>query len=77
MTVAGGPKAAGLTTGMWICFGIAGAGGLVPLYLFVLGRVRLEDPDLDRWQGGEQAAWETPQLLAGIRHGPLRARSHA
>jgi MFS family permease len=76
MTVNGGPKAAGLATGMWICFGVAVAGGLVPLYLFVLGRVRLETPDLDRWQGGEEAAWETPELFAAVRKdAPGRSRT--
>jgi hypothetical protein len=67
MTVDGGPKHAGVTTGMWICFGIAVAGFVLALYLFILGRVRLEAPDLERWQGGEEAAWDTPKLAAGIR----------
>jgi MFS family permease len=67
MTVDGGPKQAGLTTALWICFGIALSGFSVALYLFILGRVRLQAPDLDRWQGGEDAAWDTPSLGAGIR----------
>lgn len=67
MTVNGGPTQAGLTTGMWVCFGIALSGFALALYLFILGRVRLETPDLDRWQGGEEAAWDTPALGAGIR----------
>ncbi|HWD84293.1 MAG TPA: MFS transporter [Solirubrobacteraceae bacterium] len=67
MTVNGGPKRAGLETGLWICFGLVLTGFSVALYLFILGRARLEAPDLDRWQGGEAAAWDTPSLGAGIR----------
>jgi MFS family permease len=67
MTVDGGPQQAGLTTGMWICFGIALTGFALAAYLFILGRVRLQSPDLERWQGGEEAAWDTPALGAGIR----------
>lgn len=73
MTVDGGPKRAGITTGMWICFGIAIAGLAMATYLFVLGRVRLDAPDLERWQAGVEAAWDTPSLGAGIR--PRRSLS--
>jgi MFS family permease len=67
MTVDGGPKQGGITAGMWICFAVAIAGLAVAVYLFVLGRVRLEAPDLDRWHEGEEPAWDTPSLGAGIR----------
>ncbi|HET9718623.1 MAG TPA: MFS transporter [Solirubrobacteraceae bacterium] len=67
MTVDGGPKHGGITAGMWACFGIAMSGFVLSSYLFILGRARLDAPDLERWQGGEEAAWDTPSLLAGIR----------
>ena len=68
MTVDGGPARSGLATGLWICLGIAAFGFVAALYLFILGRARLEAPDIDRWQQGEEAAWDTPALAAGIRH---------
>ncbi len=72
MTVGGGPPAA-IGIGMWVCFGIAAGGGLIAVYLFWLGRARLQRPDLDRWQDGEAPAWDSPRLAAGIRDvGPLR-----
>ena len=65
-TVAKQPSA-GLPTGLWVCFGLAAGGGLLALYIMVLGRARLQAPDLDRWQGEGEAAWESPPLAAGIR----------
>jgi hypothetical protein len=66
MTVAATP-AAGTQTAIWVCLGIAAGGGLFALYLLVLGRARLQRPDLERWERGEEPAWESPPLLAGIR----------
>ncbi len=63
----GRKPAAGIATAVWVCFGIAAAGGLIGAYLFVLGRARLQRPDLERWQGGEEPAWSSPPLAAGIR----------
>jgi MFS family permease len=65
-SVAKSPKA-GIPIAAWVCFGLAAGGGLVALYLIVLGRARLQAPDLDRWQGEGGTAWESPPLLAGIR----------
>jgi MFS family permease len=77
MTTAGGP-AAGIATAGWVCFGIAAAGGLLAAYLFILGRARLERPDLERWQSGEEPAWDSPPLAAGIRgEGALGFPGHA
>jgi hypothetical protein len=67
MTVNGGPKAAGISTGLWVCFGIAAAGLVFTVYLFILGRARPQAPDLERWDNGEEAAWDTPRIGAGIR----------
>ncbi len=66
MTVGGKPPA-GIQVGIWICLGVAAGGGLLALYLFVLGRARLQRPDLERWEKGEEPAWESPPLAAGIR----------
>jgi MFS family permease len=69
MTVNGGPKAAGLNTALWVCFGIAVAGALVAGYIWILGRARLQPPDTERWEEGADPAWDSPALLAGIRPG--------
>jgi MFS family permease len=64
---AGGGAAAGTRTALWIAFAISIGGALVGVYLYVLGRVRPPTPDVDRWLGGQEPAWESPPLLAGIR----------
>jgi MFS family permease len=60
-----GPE--GIGTAMWLCFGIAAGGGLIALYIFILGRVRLRPPRLDQWLAGEEPALDSPPLAAGIR----------
>jgi MFS family permease len=66
MTLGSGP-AAGIGTAAWICFGIAAGGGLFAIVVFALGRARLQRPDLEAWESGEQPAWYSPPLLAGVR----------
>jgi hypothetical protein len=50
-----------------VCFGIAVSGGLFAIVLFALGRARLQRPDLESWDAGEEPAWYSPPLLAGLR----------
>jgi MFS family permease len=69
LTVDGGSTGHGIRTGLWVCFAIACTGALVSLYILVLGRVRLQKPDIKRWQEGEGPAWNSPPLADGIRHG--------
>ncbi|HEX3802026.1 MAG TPA: MFS transporter [Solirubrobacteraceae bacterium] len=71
LTTDGGPTRAGITTGLWICFAIAATGLLLSLYVFVLGRARLERPDIEKWQEGKEPAWNSPPLADGIRHETL------
>jgi MFS family permease len=59
--------AVGTRTSIWICFGLVLAGAGLVAYLFVLGRVRLRPPDLERWLGGDGPALDSPPLLAGVR----------
>ncbi len=81
MTVASTPQS-GTTTAIWVCFGIVAGGGLFAACLLILGRARLQAPDLERWEKGEEPAWESPPLLAGIRdelsasHRPARPPGH-
>jgi hypothetical protein len=65
-TVARTP-AEGTRIGVWLCFAIAAGGALVAGYLYVLGRVRLRAPKLERWLEGEGPAFDSPPLAAGIR----------
>ena len=71
-TVAGG-GAAGTRVALWICFGLALAGALTAVGLYVLGGVRPPTPNLDRWFAGEAGAWDSPPLFARLRGG-ARAR---
>jgi MFS family permease len=57
----------GTAIAMWICFGIVIGGALLGVYLYALGRVRPQAPDLERWLEGDRGAWESPPLLDGIR----------
>lgn len=66
MTIGSSPRS-GTSTAIWVCFGIVAAGGLFAASLLILGRARLQRPDLERWENGEEPAWESPPLLAGIR----------
>jgi MFS family permease len=63
----GRDPAAGTNTALWICFGLAGAGALVGVGLYLLGGVRPPTPALERWRAGEEPGWNSPPLLAAIR----------
>jgi MFS family permease len=67
MTVDGGPNGAGINTALWVCFAIAATGAAIAAYLFILGRAGFEAPDLSRWEEGDDPAWRSPPLAAGIR----------
>ena len=69
VTVTGLPSAA-MDTTLWICFGLSAGGAVVFVLLYLLGRVRLSAPALERWMGGQEPAWESPPLLAALRPGP-------
>lgn len=60
----------GIDGSLWICVALAAGGFLGGTALFVLGKGRLEVPDLDRWQEQDEPAWRSPPLRR--RHGRLR-----
>ena len=68
-----------MNTALWICFGLSAGAALVGVGLYLLGRVRPPAPALDRWMGGQEPAWDSPPLLAAIRHraAPAEAASPA
>jgi hypothetical protein len=74
-TVGGSPKA-GTGIALWIGFGLAIAGALAAVGLYLLGRARPQAPDLERFMNGEGPAWYSPPLLAGVRR-RVRARTLA
>jgi nucleotide-binding universal stress UspA family protein/MFS family permease len=59
-----------MNTALWICFGLAIGAAIVGIALYLLGRVRPlpPAPALDRWMGGMEPAWDSPPLLAALRH---------
>jgi nucleotide-binding universal stress UspA family protein/MFS family permease len=79
VTATGLPSSA-MSTALWICFGLAAGGAVVGVLLYLLGRVRPQAAALERWMGGQEAAWESPPLLAALRPGvalPTLARTAA
>jgi hypothetical protein len=72
-TVNGGVKGHGINTALWVCIAIAAAGALVSGYIWVLGRAPLQRPDLERWEQGDEPAWESPPVAAGIRPGTVKS----
>ena len=62
-----------MNTALWICFGLAVGAGLIGAGLYALGRVRPPAPALERWMGGQEPAWDSPRLLAVLRHRSVRA----
>jgi MFS family permease len=63
----GGDAVAGTGIALWIGFGLAVAGGVVPVLLYALGRARPQTPKLERFINMEGPAWYSPPLLAGVR----------
>jgi MFS family permease len=59
--------ATGTEDAVWICLVIAAVGFVGGCALYLSGRPRLETPDLQRWQRGEEPAWSSPPLLSALR----------
>ena len=66
-TTTGGSRAAGIQIAVWVCFAIVASGAIVSFYVFVLGRGRLQVPDISKWEKSGEPAWDSPRLAAGIR----------
>jgi MFS family permease len=64
---AGSSPAHGTEIGIWVCFGIASAGATLAAGLFIVGRARLQVPDLESWLEGEGPAIDSPPLGSGLR----------
>jgi MFS family permease len=72
-TVGGNPRT-GTGIALWIGLGLAIAGAVVPVLLYLLGGARPESPQLERFMDGEGPAWHSPTLLAAARKRVRRLR---
>jgi MFS family permease len=63
----GSNAAAGTRIAIWVCFAIALSGATFAFYVFILGRGKLQKPDVPRWEETGDPAWYSPPLFAGIR----------
>ncbi len=57
-----------MSIALWVCFGLSVGAAIVGIGLYALGRVRPPAPALERWMGGMEPAWDSPPLLAALRH---------
>jgi MFS family permease len=63
----GGDVRTGTGIALWIGLGLAIAGAVVPLLIYLLGGARPETPQLERFMSGEGPAWHSPPLLCAAR----------
>jgi MFS family permease len=63
----GGDPVTGAGIALWIGLGLAIAGAVVPVLLYLLGGARPQTPQLERFMEGEGPAWHSPPLLAAVR----------
>jgi nucleotide-binding universal stress UspA family protein len=68
-TLTGYPTPA-MSTALWVCFGLSPGGAVAFACLYVLGGVRPRAPAVERWKDGQEPAWDSPALLAAVRHAP-------
>jgi MFS family permease len=66
-TTAAHPLAVGLRTGTWIAGAIAYVGLVIAVGVAVLGRARLQAPDLEPWLAGEHPAIDSEPIGAAVR----------
>ncbi|MHA3024713.1 MFS transporter [Mycobacterium sp. BMJ-28] len=64
-----GDLVTGTGTALWIGFGLAIAGAVFGVAVYVLSGARPQTPDLDLFLNGESPAWYSPPLLARLRKG--------
>jgi len=70
----GGDVRTGTEIALWIGLGLAIAGAVVPVLVYLLGGARPETPQLERFMSGEGPAWHSPALLAAARRRVTRLR---
>jgi MFS family permease len=65
--VLGTGQASGTGDAVEICLAIAAVGFVGGCALYLSGRPRLETPDLQRWHGGAEPAWQSPPLVSALK----------
>jgi hypothetical protein len=70
----GGDPVTGTGIALWIGLGLAVAGAVVPVGIYLLSGARPETPQLDRFMNGEGPAWYSPTLFDGVRTRATRLR---
>jgi MFS family permease len=71
------PLPIGLRTSTWIAGGIAALGLVVAASIWLLGRARLNAPDVEPWLAGEQPAIPSTPLAHAARGGRFRREEEA
>jgi len=70
---------AGVRTGSWVATALPLGGAVLVLAVFLLGRGRLQEPDIEEWVDGETPAVRSEPLLAALRRrratAPARRRT--
>jgi MFS family permease len=72
-TVGGSPQA-GTGIALWIGLGLAVAGAVVPVLIYLRSGARPETPQIGRFLNGEGPAWYSPPLSAAARERAARLR---
>jgi hypothetical protein len=67
----------GVGIALWVGFGLAILGGVVPVLIYLGSGARPKTPDLEGFLGGEGPAYPSPPLLARLRSGVGNGRGHA
>jgi hypothetical protein len=67
----------GVGIALWVGFGLAILGGVVPVLIYLGSGARPKTPDLEGFLGGEGPAYPSPPLLARLRSGVGSGRGHA
>lgn len=62
------PMAHGIRVGAAILVGLCAVSGAIILGVLLLGGARPQVPDLEKWVGGEDPAYDSPPLAAVVRH---------
>jgi MFS family permease len=62
-----GLPTAAMGTALWVCFGLAVAGTVLGILIYVLGGATPVAPSLERFLGGIEPGWQSPPLLAAVR----------
>jgi MFS family permease len=70
----GGDPITGTRVALWVGLGLAVAGTIVPLAIYLLGGARPQTPQLKRFIDGDEPAWHSPPLLAAVRRRGWRVR---